>query len=56
MIRNLADYSSNQIYSAVMTTIDFRNAGSENNVDYPVIAMDYTVSVYHDKRNEIRIL
>jgi hypothetical protein len=35
--------------------MDFRNGATNGNVDFPVIAMDYTVSVYHDKRNAVTV-
>ena len=36
-----------------MSSINFRDGATNANVDYPVIAMDYTVSVYHDHRNTV---
>lgn len=53
LVRNLADYSTNQIYKATLGGIDFRNGATDKNVDYPLIGMDFTISVYHDKRNNI---
>lgn len=47
-LRKFSEYSANQSFKAVLSTIDFRNGATNANVDYPVIAMDYTVSVYHD--------
>jgi len=38
-----------------MSNMDFRNGASNANADYPLVAMDYTVSIYHDKRNTVTI-